>query len=389
MRLLRVFQKTLREFIRDPLSLSLTLAFAPVMVLLYWLFFPSGSTTYGVLILNRDRAVVQKDAALIAAGRFLIDAVQEIAYADGNPMLKVRVVEDRVQAETLLRNRDASVLVVVPEGFSRTILDLRENRRPDSVQVTFVGDLTNPYYAVAAVLANTGLERALRSLTGQGSAVQIREEPLGGSAARTEFENYVPGLFIFAVILLVFLAAMTAAKEVETGTLRRLRLSRMTAFDFLGGVSLALVFVGIVALLVAFGTAVTLGFRSQGPVGVAIAAGGLTALSVIGVGMVVACFSKTVSQAFVIANFPLAVLMFFSGAAFPMPKTAIFSIAGRTIGLYDVLPATHAVAALHKVLTMGTGFGGVGYEFTALGLLSILYFTVGVFLFQRLRMKAE
>jgi len=73
------------------------------------------------------------------------------------------------------------------------------------------------------------------------------------------------------------------------------------------------------------------------------------ALSIIGIGLIVACFSKTVSQAFVIANFPLGFLMFLTGAAFPLPRFNLFTIAGRGIAIADFLPPTHAEIRSRRV----------------------------------------
>jgi ABC-2 type transport system permease protein len=67
---------------------------------------------------------------------------------------------------------------------------------------------------------------------------------------------------------------------------------------------------------------------------------------------------------------------------------SLFSLGGRTIGLYDILPPTHAVVALNKVLTLGAGLGDVAYELTALLVLSVIYFAAGVWLFQRAHLRA-
>jgi ABC-2 type transport system permease protein len=142
-------------------------------------------------------------------------------------------------------------------------------------------------------------------------------------------------------------------------------------------------------MLLAFATAIALGFHSQGPLWVAILVSSLTALSIVGMGLVVASFSKSVSQAFVIANFPLAFFMFFSGAIFPIPRIPLFTLAGRTIGLYDILPPTHAVVALNKVLTLGAGLADVIFELSALALLTFFYYAIGVWLFRRTHMKAS
>jgi len=111
-------------------------------------------------------------------------------------------------------------------------------------------------------------------------------------------------------------------------------------------------------------------------------------LAIVGVGLLIACFSRTVSEAFIFANFPLMLLMFFTGALFPIPPVPLFTLGGRTIGLFDVLPPTHAVVALNKVLTLGAGLGDVIYELSALLILSVMYFAVGIWLFKRTHLRA-
>jgi hypothetical protein len=128
------------------------------------------------------------------------------------------------------------------------------------------------------------------------------------------------------------------------------------------------------------------GFHSQGPVWVAILVSVVASLSVIGLGMVVASLARSVSQAFVVANFPLGLMMFFSGVIFPMPAVKLFTIAGHAISPYDILPPTHAVVALNKILTLGASLGDVAYELTALLVLSVLYFIAGAWLFKRMHL---
>jgi hypothetical protein len=67
MRLLTVFRKTLREMWRDKWMLGLTLAFTPFFVLLYWLWFQGGSTTYKVIVINQDRPIRLADGSTAAS----------------------------------------------------------------------------------------------------------------------------------------------------------------------------------------------------------------------------------------------------------------------------------------------------------------------------------
>lgn len=387
MRFLIVFRKTLREMSRDRWTLALTLAFAPFFVVLYWMWFQGGSTSYRVVVINQDDGVSLPGGGRLQAGEDVIQAIEDMTYADGKPLMKVVLVSTRAEAESILRDRDATAFILIPPDFSQSIFWLSNSGSNSGTKITFGGDLTHPYYMVAINLALVSVEGYIQQVSGQTPFVEYIEEPLGGSMARTEFEIYVPGTLIFAVILLVFLAAMTVAREIETGTLSRLQLTPMKSYELMGGISLALVLIGIISTMLSFGVAVLLGFRSQGPLWVAILVAAITSLSIIGMGMVVACFSRTVSQAFVVANFPLGLMMFFSGVIYPLPKVTWLSISGHSIGPYDILPPTHAVAALNKVLTLGAGLEEVFFELAALTTLSMIYFLVGAWLFRRMHLR--
>ncbi|HYF90681.1 MAG TPA: ABC transporter permease [Symbiobacteriaceae bacterium] len=371
MRLLSVFRKAMRDQLRDKSTLIMTLIAAPLFIFLYWLMVGGGSTTYTVLVLNEDRSAVA------------VDAMRAVKYEDGSPLLKVRTVTDRAQAEKMLRDRDGDALIIIPEGFEAA---LQGGTRAD---VVFTGDLTNPRYTVAAMLATVAVDELSRQATGITMPLGFVEKALGGSGGRSEFEAYVPGLLMIAVEMLMYKFAMMLAAEVEAGTLRRLRLTRMTALDFLGGISLTQLVVGVAAVLLAFGTAVMMGFESQGPLWVAMLITSLATVSIIGFGLLTACFSRTTTEAAVVASFPMLAVMFFSGSAFPLPRVALFSLFGRVISIYDILPPTHAVNALNKVMTMGAGIGEIGFELGAIAVLSAIYFAVGVWLFHRRHLRLQ
>jgi ABC-2 type transport system permease protein len=384
----KVFVKTLREESRDLMALSLSLLLTPIFVGLYWLYFSGGSTVYQVMVLNNDQAVVAADGTVISAGEEVIAALQGEAYADGQEILRVKVVKDRGKAETALRNRKSQVLLIIPEKFSETVSAIMAGETPEPVEVTLVGDLTNPYYSIAAILAFTELDNYIQYSTNEIRPIQLNEIALGGSGARTEFELYIPGLLIFAIVMMLFDSSMIIAREAEAGTFKRLKITKLTTFELLGGLSAGVIFMSLVGLMITFGTAYLLGFRSYGSMWVALFIAVVTSFSVIGAGLMVAAFSKNSSQAFVLANFPLVLFMFFSGAIYPLPAVELFTVGEITVNLYDILPPTHAVVAMNKVLSLGVGLGDVAYEIIALIVLSAIYFTAGVWLFNRNHMRA-
>jgi ABC-2 type transport system permease protein len=190
-------------------------------------------------------------------------------------------------------------------------------------------------------------------------------------------------------VLLIYQTAMTVTREIEAGTVRRLRLTPMTAFDLMGGITLSQVIIGVIGIILTFFTAVALGFHSEGPLWIAVLIGILISFSMVGVGLLVACFSRTVARAFMVANFPLFLMFFFTGAFMPMSTLPLLTIGGRTIGLFDTLPPTHATVALNKVLSLGAGVGDITYELAAMAVLAVLYFAAGVWLFRRMHLQYQ
>ncbi|MBE2270456.1 MAG: ABC transporter permease [Anaerolinea sp.] len=360
-----IFRTSLREQMRDPLTLLLTLAFAPLMVALYALAFGTTTTTYPVVLL--DQAGDSGVAAAISAQ----------AYANGTPILRLVEAADRAEAERLLRDRQAVALLIVAPDFLDALAS------GTGTGVTLVGDLTNPQYVVAAVFMTGAVESVAQTVTGTPPRVAYTEEALGVSGSRSDFDLYVPGILVFAIIMLVFIAAMTIARETERGTLRRLEVSRMTAVEYLLGVSGTILVIGVASIALTFLTALAFNYHAAGSLLLALLIAALATLGIVGSGLIVAAFSKTVAQAFIIANFPLGIFMFFSGAMFPIPGVDLFTVGGRVVHAFDFLPPTHAVVALNKVLTLGAGLGDVAYELVWLTVLSGLYFAVGVLLWRR------
>jgi len=383
MSLIRVFLKSMLEQLRNFWMLILTFSFASMFVVLYWFITGGGSTSYRILVINND------SSSATSASSQIIQSIREITYANGQPILNVIELADRSEAETKLTNRDGAALMIFPQDFSSTLQAAKASSSSATTSLTIVGDLTNPYYAIVSIMAFTAVDNFVKAELGQVSPVVFDEVALGASNARTEFEMYVPALLILSVVLLIFQVSMVVVREVESGALRRLQMTNMTSFDLLGGISLTQILIGSLSVVITFLVAVLLGFRSQGPLWVAVLVGALTSFSVVGVGLIVASIARTVSEAFIYANFPLVFLMFFTGAVFPIPPVPLLTIAGRTIGLFDIFPPTHAVVALNKVLTLGAGLKEIAYELCALIILSILYFIFGVWLFKRTRLRTN
>jgi ABC-2 type transport system permease protein len=104
--------------------------------------------------------------------------------------------------------------------------------------------------------------------------------------------------------------------------------------------------------------------------------------------VLVAAFLRTVFDLVTIGCFPFFILMFFSGGMFPLPGVPLFHIGGRAVELNAVLPTTHAIAALNRVLSYGAGVGDILFDLSALLLATAAYYALGTWIFRRRHMPA-
>jgi len=387
MRVWSVFRKTLTEQSRDWASLSMVLVLSPFFVFLYWLMSSGGSTTYKVLLINQDTGSVNAAQKSVLLGDSVLAALNSLRYENDAPMLHVETLSSREQANGMLKNRYAAALLIIPDDFSSALHDSKPSADSSKTAVTIAGDAANPAYTVASVLALTAVDQVSQTVSGIKPAVGWKEEFITRSKPRTEFELYVPGLLILSIILLIFTTALPLVREREDRTLRRLRLTQMTSFDLLTGVSLVQIVIGGISIILTFLTAILFGFHSEGPLWAAVFIGVLTAGSAIAVGLITACFCKNATAVLTIGTLPFFLMMWFTGAAMPLPRLNLFSIGTWEFALNDILPPTQAVVALNKVLSFGASLMDVWPELLLMLTLTAVYFGIAVIIYQRTQMR--
>ena len=218
--------------------------------------------------------------------------------------------------------------------------------------------------------------------------LEIQVNTVSGKQTLNEFEMYVPALLGLALMMLMFTAAASIIKEKDKGTIIRLRLSNMRTFEWLLAVSLVQVILGMLALVVTYITAAVLGYKTSGSLPAMLLVGFLSSLSIIAISLIVAAYLRTIFDLMTIGCFPFFILMFFSGGMFPLPPLQLFTMGGRTININDMLPTTHAINAMSKILNYDASLGEVGYELAAIIVLTIVFFALGVWVFTRRHMRA-
>jgi ABC-2 type transport system permease protein len=381
-----VFIKSLREQYRDYWILVLTIVFAPFFVFMYYLMSETENPRYDVVFLNQDKTVLFLNQPL-NLGDTLVQYLQAYADSAKDVFVDFSRTENREAGISLLMKGSADVMVVLPENLTTSLANPDYPGKAGAVEL--VGDITDMNYIVGAVWTEELVNRFILGVTGAGMPVEWKETSLGYSGKRSEFELYVPGLMIFAIIMMMFTASATIVREPEAGTLERLKISNLGALQYLAGISLVQLIIGIISLLLTLWTAEALGYKViPGTLGFILLIGFLTSLSMISFSLIIASICRSIKDVAIIGTFPLMLMMFFSGAFFPLGGGKLFTLGPFTLHMNDLLSPTWAVDALNKVLVKGLEVRDTLPEMLAILVLTILYFIIGVWAFRQRHMKA-
>jgi len=389
MRILPLFKKAMIENFRDWKILIMGLTFAPFFVVLMYFYFGEAVESYRVLFINHDQGVITKDGNPFNAGQTLISEMMKIKYSDGTNMLKVSQEEELAEAQKRLKKKSVDVIVEIPENFSQILMDYKEGKRPDPAVVKTYGDPANAKYMMAAAWSDSIAYQFTVNWTGLKGPLQLETESLSQLKSLTDFDLYVPGLLALALMMLMFTAAATLIKEKDKGTLVRLRISNMVTSEWLLAVSLTQVIIGLLAVGLTYLTAVMFGYQTEGSLMSVTVVCVLSCVAIIAISFLVAALLRTIFDLMTIGCFPFFILMFFSGGMFPIPALKLFVVGGYTINVNDILPTSHSIGAMNKILNRGAGIGEVGFEMGAIVILSIVYFAAGIWLFTRRHMHAN
>ncbi len=381
MRALAFLHKTFLENLREWKILSMVLVFAPFFVYLMWGYFHATVPAYQLLVIDHDDSVAGDEAIL--GSRDLVEIWRQAEHSDGEAVFEVSLTRDLAGAVEALKTREADLLVEIPDDFSLKIHQFASGEGLSPALLTNHSEASNPRGTMAMAMSDYVAFTAVATATQTPSPLDVRIESVGGGEQPSEFDLYVPALLMLAIIMVMFTAAATLIKEVDKRTISRLVLSRLTIFELLAAVSANQVLIGVVALALAYGSALTVGYHSEGSLLAVLVVGALATLSVVAISVVVAAFMRTIFELLTVGCFPFFILMFFSDCMFPLPKITVGAIHGFTFYATDLLPTAMAVRAFNRILNHGAGLGDVWVELLCIAALTAGYFAIGAWLFTR------
>jgi ABC-type multidrug transport system permease subunit len=336
--------------------------------------------------------------------RMLSGAVDKFSSADSGVFQQKPAVSDiQKMIDNISKKTEEKQKEAGKAGASLSSLSLPSRKAPP-VTLMLAGDPSSLSFSIASGVLSSVLEEFLKRITETSLKRAMNFSPLEitppkelvslkrsniAVQGRTVFDYQVPGVIVFALLMLVALVAVTFASDSMHGHLERLRLTRMSVFDYFVGNMLPWAALSIVQLFLLFGVGRLLGYHSKGNIFSAIGIVVLTSLSSISLALIIASIAKNEKQASAVSTLIAVPVSFLSGAFFPIGDVIIVkNFFGKPFGLMELSPWTHGTKALMGILTFGKSAHEVVWYVTLQVALTFILFMVGILLFSRRRLTA-
>jgi ABC-2 type transport system permease protein len=387
MRIINILKKCIKEILRDWKILFFSLIFGPVFILIFHAFYGSSQTRYSIVVDNSDKQVITNNNVSLNVGNELIKLLGNQKNSDGSKLYNITMENVRDRAIKGLKSKKYDVYIIIPEDFSQSILNQLGNPLGGAAKLNLYGDMRSYKYIVPAITIGSISEELVSRIIGRPRTLNFIEESIITYKDHTDFEATIPSAIFLGIIMLLFTSSIALVREVEVGTIRRLQISKTSSLEMLGAITISQLFIGLISIVLTLFTALTLFHaKTEGSIALVYLISILCCFSIIAIGFILAGFSRNISDILIIGNLPYFLLFLLSGA-FPIPRINILSFGIHSIAINDIFPTTPAMTALKMVMEQGKGLNEVIFEIIMMVLATILYFALGIYLFNRKHMK--
>ena len=395
-----VARNVIRRIFRDPRTLALIAILPLFFVLLYGNSFSGSYSGLRILVVNEDNGLASVRTDEVGRVTLTVNLAAAFVEALDRDLFDVVVADDPKEALSTVGNGTWAA-VVFPRAFSNTVVNeavrasgerrveyegrtvtlLPSEAIADAPKTELAIDDSNPLIAGAAI---AGLEDAFaRILETQQSSLTVEGlldvRPLYEGDIQT-LDFTAPGIIGFAMTLItVMLTAMAVVRERTGGTLTRILIAPVSAWQVTLGYTLAFSLIAIFQAAELFLATVWLfDVRFIGDPGAAALVIVLFAVGLQGIATLISTLSKNETQAMQFVLFLLIPSIMLSGVFQPieaMPRAMRL--------LANGIPLTYANAALRKIMLTGQSLGAIQLELVVLGAIALVTFLLSVLSMRR------
>jgi len=382
MKSLAVARNVLRRIVHDVRTLALIVILPLFFVLLYGNSFSGSYRDLTIVIVNEDNGLVSVQTAEV--GRVTLDLGLAQSFIDALDPQMFDIVESDDPADVdKVGKSGVWAALVFPRSFSNAVVnealrasgerkvDLEEGMvtllPSDPVggpKTVLVLDDGNPLIAGAIRGAfDAAFTQVLQSQQSSLTVEAVLEVRALHEGKIQMLDFTAPGIIGFAMTLItVMLTAMSVVRERTSGTLTRILIAPISAWEVTIGYTFAFSVIGVLQAAELFVASILLfGIRFVGSPGLVALIIVLFTIGLQGIATLISTLSKNEAQAMQFVLFLLIPSLMISGVFWPLE-----TMPATIRPLSYISPLTYANAGLRKVMLAGGGFGEIGFELVVL-----------------------
>jgi ABC-2 type transport system permease protein len=400
MKSLAVARNVLLRIVHDVRTLALIVILPLFFVLLYGNSFSGSYKDLTIVIVNEDNGLASVRTAEVGRITLDVDLAQSFADALDPQMFDVVESDDPDAAAAQVGRSGVWAALVFPKSFSNAVVNeavrasgerrvdlegdtvtLLPSDLVDGPKTVLVLDDGNPL--VAGAIQSAFDDAFAKVLASQQSSLTVE----GLLEVRALHEGKIrmldftaPGIIGFAMTLItVMLTAMSVVRERTSGTLTRILIAPISAWQVTIGYTFAFSVIGVLQAAELFLASILLfGIRFVGSPGVVALIIVLFTVGLQGIATLISTLAKNEAQAMQFVLFLLIPSLMVSGVFWPLE-----TMPATIRPLSYVSPLTYANAGLRKVMLTGGGFGEIRFELAVLGAFAVVMLLLSVLSMRR------
>ncbi len=312
-------------------------------------------------------------------------------------------------AQESLETRKIKALVTLPENFSSGVLAAFQNKYGDDPILTAATGNWSGYPSLDfKTIVKVDGDSTLQDFTIAGTIIEkitqyffnFGDDPVEGviidvygslsTTGFTVFDFVLPGLIVYAILNNLASITDIAFNDIEKGTLRRLRISKVTPPMYILSILASQMVIAFIQIPLTFATGLIFGFPASIQVLYAFIPAIFLSLATSGIGLIFAGLVRNAAAGRGLAGIAATPIALISGAFFEIPNPTIISnIFGNSFGLYDILPAAPAIRIFRSLLLHNNSLASNAFDLILLFILAIVFLLIGLYLYSRKHFKPE
>jgi ABC-2 type transport system permease protein len=400
MKSLAVARNVLRRIVRDVRTLALIVILPLFFVLLYGNSFSGSYKDLTIVVVNEDNGLASVRTSEV--GRVTLEVHLAKAFVDAldREMFDVVESDDPEAAVAEVSRPGVWAALVFPKPFSNAVVNeairasgerkvdfegdtvtLLPSEPIDAPKTTLVIDDANPLIAGAIQAAfDAAFAEVLASQQSSVTVASFLEVRALQDGAIRMLDFTAPGIIGFAMTLItVMLTAMSVVRERTGGTLTRILIAPISAWQVTLGYALAFSLVAIFqAAELLLASTFLFHIRFVGGPGIVAVVILLFTIGLQGIATLISTLARNEAQAMQLVLFLLIPSIMVSGVFWPLE-----TMPATIRPLSYISPLTYANAGLRKVMLTGAGFGGITFELAVLGAFAVVMLLLSVLSMRR------